>query len=456
MLGADGGFFGPSDKNYRQGGGRGRRLTAPAFSILHTAARNVTDIGALRSHTGGDGDHREAFSSTARLIANDEPLELTMIRTLLTTTALAALLATGAIAQDTTTTTTTDPNAPAATSTDAANQSMSTNMSMRQPFDMATGYNSADTDNLATRILGTPVYSSAADGADKIGDVNDLVLGDDGSVRAVIIGVGGFLGVGEKNVAVDFSQMKMVIAADNTERWVVETTKEALEAAPDFQFVEDKPADAAMAPADNTMAPADNTMAPADNNAMAPADNNAMAPADTTAAPADNAMAPADNNAMAPADTTAAPADNAMAPADTTTDANANAMTTTDTAATPMTPIDRTTLGNVDATTLTADDLIGTKVVGPDNEQIAEVGDLVLTQDGKIDAVLIDFGGFLGIGEKRVAVGMDNLDFATDQNGNRYVFVNFTKEQLDAAPAYDEATYATARDSQRVTMQVQK
>ena len=41
-----------------------------------------------------------------------------------------------------------------------------------------------------------------AEGDNHIGDINNLVVAKDGSVDAVIIGVGGFLGMGEKNVAV--------------------------------------------------------------------------------------------------------------------------------------------------------------------------------------------------------------------------------------------------------------
>ena len=62
----------------------------------------------------------------------------------------------------------------------------------------------------------------------KIGDVNDILLGTTGKIEAVIIGVGGFLGIGEKSVAVPFSSLK--ITEKNGSRYlVIETTKEALE-----------------------------------------------------------------------------------------------------------------------------------------------------------------------------------------------------------------------------------
>ena len=40
----------------------------------------------------------------------------------------------------------------------------------------------------------------------------------------------------------------------------------------------------------------------------------------------------------------------------------------------------------------------------------------------------------------------------TDKDGNKYLYTNFTKEQLDAAAAYDEGTYAEKRDEQRLMM----
>jgi hypothetical protein len=65
---------------------------------------------------------------------------------------------------------------------------------------------------------------------------------------------------------------------------------------------------------------------------------------------------------------------------------------------------------------------------------------------------LIDVGGFLGVGEKEVAVGSDNLSFMTDKEGNKYLYRSFSKEQLEAAAGYDKATYAEKRDAQRLIM----
>ncbi|OEO31778.1 hypothetical protein VW23_014595 [Devosia insulae DS-56] len=313
-----------------------------------------------------------------------------MFRTLMTTTAVVALLTAGAMAQDAAPATT---EAPAVT-TEAPAAPLDTSI-------LASGYSVTDKDNLATEIIGKQVYSSSAADAEHIGDVNNLVIGEGGEVAAVVIGVGGFLGIGEKNVAVNYAELEWVTAEDGSERFVLATSKEALETAPTFETT-----DAAAPAADGTMAPAEQ---PAD--AMAPADQpaDAMAPAEQ---PSD-AMAPADQ----PADTMA-----------------------------PASPIDRATLTDAP---LTAEELIGTNAYGPGDEHLGAIGDVILGADGKaVDAVIIDFGGFLGIGTKPVAVAVENLRFATNANGDKFLFLNVTRDQLDKAVAYNKDTWEAERDAQ--------
>ncbi len=73
----------------------------------------------------------------------------------------------------------------------------------------------------------------------QIGDVNDILLGQDGRVEAVMVGVGGFLGVGEKDVAVPFNALK-VTEKDGDRYLVMDTTKQALESAPGYIFDREK------------------------------------------------------------------------------------------------------------------------------------------------------------------------------------------------------------------------
>lgn len=340
-----------------------------------------------------------------------------MIRNLLATTAIATLVATGAYAQ-----TTTEP-APMAPMEQAAPQ-----------VKHAEGH-------LASNIIGQTVYSSSADDAENIGSVNDLVLSPEGDVEAIVVGVGGFLGLGQKNVALEYGLIEWT-ERDGNEWLVVQTNREALEALPEFDTAAYAP-QAADAEVGNT------TPATAEQLGAAPAatdDDMATAPADDiAAAPADEA-APADDMAAAPADEAAPADDMAAAPSD---DA---AMGTDET---ETSAIDRSTLTDVEETGLSADELIGTTVYGANDENVGSISDVILTGDNAADAVIIDVGGFLGIGSKSVAVDMDNLAFLSDADGNYYLYTQFTQEQLEAQPEYDEATFAENRDDQLIVVPAQ-
>ena len=69
----------------------------------------------------------------------------------------------------------------------------------------------------------------------KIGDVNDVLIGRDGRVTALVVGVGGFLGVGEKDVLVPFNAVRAT-TKDNKWYLVMNTTKDSLKAAPGFKY----------------------------------------------------------------------------------------------------------------------------------------------------------------------------------------------------------------------------
>lgn len=85
----------------------------------------------------------------------------------------------------------------------------------------------------SSKLVGMAVYNRANE---RVGDINDLILGPDGKIASAVIGVGGFLGIGEKLVAVDFSELQLNRDADGTMRATVNSTKESLESAPDYKF----------------------------------------------------------------------------------------------------------------------------------------------------------------------------------------------------------------------------
>jgi sporulation protein YlmC with PRC-barrel domain len=60
----------------------------------------------------------------------------------------------------------------------------------------------------ASNLEGLDVYSS--NNGDKIGDIGELILDSSGKVQAVVIGVGGYLGIGKRAIAVPFGQIRFV------------------------------------------------------------------------------------------------------------------------------------------------------------------------------------------------------------------------------------------------------
>jgi sporulation protein YlmC with PRC-barrel domain len=83
-----------------------------------------------------------------------------------------------------------------------------------------------------------------------------------------------------------------------------------------------------------------------------------------------------------------------------------------------------------------ASHLIGETVVNAKNESIGEIKDLVTDKDGKIVAVLVRAGSFLGIGGKDIGVPFKDLDIARDANNEMTVMLNADQDTIAAAPDY--------------------
>jgi sporulation protein YlmC with PRC-barrel domain len=105
----------------------------------------------------------------------------------------------------------------------AAQTAGSTLISTEQLREVATGWSAKK------QILGKDVYNDAGE---KIGDINDLIVAPSRAVSYAIVGVGGFLGMGEHNVAVPVSKFKQQMG-----KIVLSgATKDALKAAPKFEY----------------------------------------------------------------------------------------------------------------------------------------------------------------------------------------------------------------------------
>jgi hypothetical protein len=88
-------------------------------------------------------------------------------------------------------------------------------------------------DVMAYNLLGTDVYNNQNE---NIGEIADMVIDNGKTVRALIIGVGGFLGLGERYVAVDPSTVTLVREGEDDMRAIMNTNREDLENAPTFEY----------------------------------------------------------------------------------------------------------------------------------------------------------------------------------------------------------------------------
>lgn len=232
-------------------------------------------------------------------------------------------------------------------------------------------YTMTNSDLLASEFIGMRVYSAeddvdvaanmVADAQtewDDIGEINELVLSYEGEVLAVIVGVGGFLGLGEKDVAMDMSQISVMREAEDADDifLVIKSSSEALEAAPSFVYAMDVD----------------------DTNDMDTARSMLIAPM-----------------------------------------------------------VERDGYVATQNTDLTAEILTGARVYGIDDEDVGEINSLILDDNGVIARAVIDVGGFLGMGEKQIAVTFDELTILRQDGGDDVqVYIDATQDALEAQPAY--------------------
>jgi sporulation protein YlmC with PRC-barrel domain len=108
-------------------------------------------------------------------------------------------------------------------------------------------------------------------------------------------------------------------------------------------------------------------------------------------------------------------------------------------------PADLTVTSIDSSKAMLASYFIGSTVYSTANENVGDINDLVFDAEGKVNAAVIGVGGFLGMGEKDVAVPLDKITMTKDENGAVKYVIQATREQLEAAPAFDK-TRMTASD----------
>lgn len=161
---------------------------------------------------------------------------------LLTSTAIVAMLAAPVVAQtatDPATTVETPTADPAATTASDASA-------------MGYNYTSMMGDKSAETFIGKRLYVSEVEidmnaevtevdqDWDDVGEISDLVIGEDGQVKAVLTDIGGFLGMGEKTVAVAMDELAVIQDGDSPNDYftVLTSDRALLESAPEFEWPE--------------------------------------------------------------------------------------------------------------------------------------------------------------------------------------------------------------------------
>lgn len=215
----------------------------------------------------------------------------------------------------------------------------------------------------STKLVGRNIINA---NGDTVGEIESVVIDQDGQVRYVIVGVGGFLGLGERDVALAWNELTI---SENGEQVTINATKDQLAALPEHKFPEgfasDKPYVYDEAVKTNPYL-AERT---ATNTTVATSTEEQMAPAAGTVG-------------------------------------------------------------------IAASKLVGATVKNAQGESIGEINEVVLSNDGTAQGLMIDVGGFLGINERTVLVGWNDVTIQSDANGTLVVATNLDKPRLEQLPEY--------------------
>jgi len=84
--------------------------------------------------------------------------------------------------------------------------------------------------------------------------------------------------------------------------------------------------------------------------------------------------------------------------------------------------------------------VLGRDVRSPADEDMGHIVDVIVDRAGAVRAAVIDFGGFLGVGSRKIVVDWNALHFGQIANKKDAISLELTKEQVMAAPEYKEDT----------------
>jgi hypothetical protein len=101
----------------------------------------------------------------------------------------------------------------------------------------------------------------------------------------------------------------------------------------------------------------------------------------------------------------------------------------------PVPPPSVTVIGARDA-----HGVLGREVRSPTNENMGRIVDVIVDRSARVRAAVIDFGGFLGVGSRKIVVDWNALHFGRIASKSDSITLELTKQQVTAAPEYKEDT----------------
>lgn len=288
---------------------------------------------------------------------------------------------------------------------------------------------SSDADSTDMRAVRT-INSDQRENLEEIGDVQDVLIDQDGNIRGVIVGVGGFLGIGDRDVALGLDQLGFARDAENPESVMVlaQIDVQRLEEAPAFDreaFQNRMVMNDSDAPTGTGLADREGEGQEMNDREMADRDTDReMGDQDT-----DREMADRD------ADTQDATRDDMMAESRPAHSAGQEQWRQ-GRQMFDAPDMEREGYTRLEASNFSIDELLGANVYDVNDEDVGNVNDVMAGADSELEFILVDVGGFLGLGEHTVAIGLDEVTILHDGADDLRLYVDVTEDTLDEMPEY--------------------
>ncbi len=87
--------------------------------------------------------------------------------------------------------------------------------------------------------------------------------------------------------------------------------------------------------------------------------------------------------------------------------------------------------------------VLGREVLSATNENMGRIVDVLVDRTGQVRAAIIDFGGFLGVGSRKIAVDWSALHFPQPGQPDAKITLDLTRDQVKAAPEYQDGKPVT-------------